>query len=150
GTSRHRRIALFAAVWILMLAATVGAEQHDTASWVATWSASPQPAAVPMPIAAQTLRQIVHTTVGGRQVRIRLSNAYGVTPLTVGAAHIGVSVGGPSIDPSTDRTLRFNGAPEMTIPAGAVVMSDAVRLETPALSNLAVSLYLPDSVALAT
>ena len=36
----------------------------------------------------QTLRQIVHTSIGGSRVRVVLSNAFGTAPLTIGAAHI--------------------------------------------------------------
>src|SRR3954447_23175854 len=36
----------------------------------------------------QTLRQIVHTTIGGSKARVVLTNAYGTAPVTIGAAHI--------------------------------------------------------------
>ena len=56
------------------------------ASWVATWSASPQPPVVPQEFNNQTLRLIVHTTLGGAKVRIRVSNAFGNLPLVIGDA----------------------------------------------------------------
>jgi len=115
--------------------------------WVATWSASPQRAGAPIQLQAQTLRQIVHTSLGGSAVRVRISNAYGTTGLVIGAAHVALSAGGASIVGGSDRTLTFGGLPTITIPAGALAVSDVVPLEVPALGDLSVSFYLPDAVA---
>jgi lysophospholipase L1-like esterase len=90
----------------------------------------------------QTLSQIVHTSVGGHQVRVRLS-AVGTKGLVVGAAHIALRATGSAIVPGSDRTLTFGGNPSITIPAGAPVLSDPVTLNVPALSDLAISLFLP-------
>jgi lysophospholipase L1-like esterase len=99
-----------------------------------------------------TLRLIVHSSVGGSQVRIWLSNRFGVEPLHIGEAHIAVSaVAEPdgnvevssTIVPGTDRVLTFNGEPSVTIPPGATIVSDPAALNVPPLSNLAVSLYFP-------
>ena len=49
------------------------------ARWVGTWSASPQAVVAPIQINGQTVRQIVHTSLGGGRVRVRLSNAYGTS-----------------------------------------------------------------------
>ena len=118
--------------------------------WVATWSASPQRAGAPIQLQAQTLRQIVHTSLGGSAVRVRISNAYGTTGLVIGAAHVALSAGGASIVSGSDRTLTFGGLPTITIPAGALAVSDVVPLEVPALGDLSVSFYLPDAVAAVT
>jgi len=118
--------------------------------WVATWSASPQRAGAPIQLQAQTLRQIVHTSLGGSAVRVRISNAYGTTGLVIGAAHVALSAGGASIVGGSDRTLTFGGLPTITIPAGALAVSDVVPLKVPALGDLSVSLYLPDAVAAVT
>ena len=111
--------------------------------WVGTWSASPQRIEAPIQINGQTLRQIVRTSVSGTHVRVRLSNAYGTSPLVIGAAHVALSAGGSSIVERTDRTLKFSGSPTVTIPAGALAVSDSVKLEVPPLGDVAVSLYLP-------
>jgi len=138
------------AVVSLVLTTMVTAEHLENARWVGTWSASPQPAAAPVQINGQTLRQIVHTSVGGERVRVRFSNAYGTSDVVIGSAHVAASAGGTAILSASDRTLRFNGSPSITIPAGALVVSDAVVLDVPALGDLAVSLYLPGNVAAAT
>jgi lysophospholipase L1-like esterase len=107
-------------------------------------------------VTGQTLRLILHTSVGGSRTRIWLSNRFGVTPLRIASAHIAVSVDpgtnttpAPNLDqsaikPGTDRTLTFNGDTAVTIPPGATIASDPATLDVPALANLAVSLYFPD------
>ncbi|MET0980714.1 MAG: SGNH/GDSL hydrolase family protein [Telluria sp.] len=121
--------------------------------WVGTWGTAP--AGPPLPAQTQTfndqtLRLIVHTSIGGSQVRIRVSNELGTTPLRIGAAHIARRGAGAEIMTGTDRVLTFSGSPSITIPAGAPVLSDPVDLDVPALSDLAVSLYLPGQVQATT
>jgi lysophospholipase L1-like esterase len=93
----------------------------------------------------QTLREIVHTSVGGDQVRVRIANTFGTAPLVIGAAHVAVSSSGSAIVPGTDRVLTFGGSATVTIPAGAPAVSDPVDLSVKAVSDLAVSLYLPSA-----
>ena len=126
--------------------------------WVGTWTASPQAPEPPIILATpaqfdnQTLRQIVHISVGGSRMRVRLSNEFGRTPLVVGSAHIArqLAGNGASIMPGTDRTLTFGGRAGVTIPAGAPVLSDPVELDAPALSNLAISIHLPKPTTAST
>jgi lysophospholipase L1-like esterase len=125
-------------------------ERHKGRGWVGTWTASPQAASPPLQINGQTLRQIVHTSIGGDSARIRVSNAYGTEDVVVGAARVAVSAGGAAIVDDTDRVLRFGGSPTITIFAGTVVVSDPVRLDVPALGDLAVSIYLPGNVTAST
>ena len=91
----------------------------------------------------QTLRQIVHTSIGGSKARVVLSNAYGTAPVTIGAAHIALRDKGASIQDASGRPLTFGGQPTMTIPANAVIYSDAVNLTVPPMADLAIDLYLP-------
>ncbi len=90
-----------------------------------------------------TLRQIVHVSLGGALVRIELSNEFGTEPLTVGAAHIAMSAGGGAISLMSAHALTFSGKSQVTIPPGAVVVSDPAALGVPALGDVAISLYLP-------
>jgi lysophospholipase L1-like esterase len=91
----------------------------------------------------QTLRAIVHTSVGGDEVRVRIANTFGTAPLAIGAAHVAVSAAGSAIVPGTDRALTFGGRASVSIPAGAVALSDSVDLRVEAVSDIAISLYLP-------
>jgi lysophospholipase L1-like esterase len=128
----------------------VAATDTPANHWVATWSASPQRAGAPLQVQAQTLRQIVHTSLGGSAVRVRISNAYGITGLVIGAAHVALSAGGASVVGGSDRILTFGGSPTITIPPGALAVSDVVQLEVPALGDLAVSLHFPEAVTALT
>ena len=90
----------------------------------------------------QTLRQIVHVTIGGSRARVVLSNAYGTAPVTVGAGHIALRDKDAAIRAPGHR-LTFSGRPTITIPANAVVYSDPVTLAVPEFADLAIDLYLP-------
>jgi lysophospholipase L1-like esterase len=91
----------------------------------------------------QTLRQIIHTSIGGTKLRVLISNAYGSAPVTIGAGHIALRENGGSIQDASGGALTFSGRATMTIPAGATVYSDPVNLAVPAMSDLAIDLYLP-------
>ncbi|ALK99758.1 GDSL family lipase [Massilia sp. WF1] len=124
-----------------------------TEQWVGTWGtgpAGPPLSTQVMTFNDQTLRLIVHTSIGGNQVRIRISNTFGAAPLRIGEAHIALRRNGASIVAGSDRPLTFSGSASITVPPGAPVLSDPVDLEVPALSDLAVSLHLPGSVQATT
>ena len=129
------------------------AQGWNTERWVGTWGAGPggPPLAANTQIYTnQTVRLIVHTSIGGNRVRIRLSNEMGATPLTIGTAHIAVRAGGGDIQAGTDRVLTFSGNAGITIPPGAPALSDPVDLNVAPLSDLAISLYLPGTVGATT
>jgi lysophospholipase L1-like esterase len=86
---------------------------------------------------------IVRTSLAGQDVRIRLSQAFGAPAVTLGAAHLALRSAGAAIVPGSDRTLTFGGRPGITLYAGQVAVSDPVRLDVPADTDLAVSLYFP-------
>ena len=95
----------------------------------------------------QTLRQIVHTSIGGAKVRVLISNAYGTAPVTIGAANIALRDKEGSIRGAPGGALTFRGRPTMTIPAGAIAYSDPVNLTVPAMADLAIDLYLPGNTS---
>ena len=123
--------------------------------WISTWSTALHEPSPGLPgltntgFNNQTLRQIVHTSVGGDLVRVRLST-YGANALVVGSAHIALRDFGAAIVPGSDRTLKFGGQSSIVIPPGASILSDAVDLQIPALSDIAVSIYLPGNTGPAT
>ena len=83
--------------------------------------------------------------MGGKRVRVRLSNAYGAGPLAIGAAHVALRSTGAAIAAGSDRMLTFGGSPSTTIPPGALAVSDPVNLRVPDLGDLAVSIYVAGS-----
>jgi lysophospholipase L1-like esterase len=122
--------------------------QGQASNWVGTWAASPVGSAVnegqPGP-GNTTYRNIVHISLGGSAVRVQLTNEFGTQPLTVGAAHVAISAGGGgAIQTNTDHALTFNGKPTVEIPPGAFVVSDPVTMQAAPLSDLAVSVYMPE------
>jgi lysophospholipase L1-like esterase len=100
----------------------------------------------PAPLANSTLRQFVHVTLGGKQLRAQFSNAYGTNSVTMNSVHVALaagtgSAGSGNINTATDKALTFRGAPSATIPPGEVVLSDPFAYDLPPLTNLAVSIY---------
>lgn len=137
----------------LLLSAVVAAaaahgEPH-TYHWVGSWATSQQAPQAKNTLPAAdldnaTLRQVVRLSMGGNEVRVRLSNLFGREPLHVSAVHIAraMAPGSSRIDPATDAVLTFNGSPQVTIPAGAEYVSDPVAFHAAPLSHVAISFYL--------
>ncbi|HTD43130.1 MAG TPA: SGNH/GDSL hydrolase family protein [Bryobacteraceae bacterium] len=167
---RHaKRQHVLLALCLLVTSQAMFAQSGVNERWVGTWSTPevgrpqippPPPPAFPpfqtnqcppAPPAAptfmhfnnQTLRQIVHTSIGGSRIRVVLSNVYGTSPLTIGAAHIALRDRDSSILMESDRPLTFSGKPTVAIPANAMLYSDPVNLTVPQMSDLAIDLYLP-------
>jgi lysophospholipase L1-like esterase len=113
--------------------------------WVGTWTAAPA-TADGVAFSNQTLRMHPRISLGGRILRVRLSNAHGDGPITVGTAHVALRAEGAAIVPESDRVLRFGGEASVTIAAGSLVLSDPVELVVPLLADLSVSVYLPGDV----
>jgi lysophospholipase L1-like esterase len=105
---------------------------------------------VPINFNNQTLRQIVHTSLGGDRVRIVLSNAFGTAPLSIGAAHVAIREKDAATVAKSDRALAFGGSPSINIPPGSTVVSDPVALTVPAFADLAIDLYLPGDTSAST
>jgi lysophospholipase L1-like esterase len=134
----------------MAIAPAVMAKDSHADHWVGTWSASPQAAGNSLKLNGRTVREVVHLSVGGMRVRVRLSNAYGAGSLTIGAARVGLRSTGASIAEGSDRVLTFNGSESTTIPAGALAISDPVGLRVSAGADLAVSIYVSGNELTAT
>jgi lysophospholipase L1-like esterase len=98
----------------------------------------------------QTLRMVVHPSVGGSQLRVRLSNLRGTTPLAVGGVDIALQESRATAVSGSQRTVSFAHAKTFTIPAGSEVVSDPIPMSVRAEQNLLVSLYLPQATSSAT
>jgi len=114
----------------------------DNPHWVGTWTAAPAPGEGAA-FNNHTLRMMPRVSIGGRILRVRVSNAYGTRPLAVGAAYVGVRGSGPAVVAGSNRRLTFGGESSATIAAGALLISDPVELEVAPLSDVAVSVHLP-------
>jgi lysophospholipase L1-like esterase len=145
-------------------AGTTSTNEH----WVPTWGTAqqlvritpttPPPTTQPAPAAPapptpppfrvttlnnQTVRMILRTSIGGRRVRVKLSNAFGMPAVVVGSAHVARRGTDAGIAPGSDRALTFGNRSSFTLMPGVVVVSDPVDLDVSALSDLAVSIFLP-------
>jgi lysophospholipase L1-like esterase len=120
--------------------------------WVGTWASSPlldahaKNAEELLTAGTQsgaTLREVIHVSMGGETVRVRFSNLYGTSPLVIGAVEIAQTLKGVAIVPGTNKAVTFNGQPSVSIPPGALAVSDPAAFKLAPLSNLTVSFFLP-------
>jgi len=130
------------------LGSIVAAQQSARERWVGTWAAAPHDATFVLPgtqplreIENQTVRMIVPSSVGGRRVRVRFSNGYGKTPLTLTSVHIALRKDKSAIVAGSDRALTFGQKASFTIPPGARAVSDPVDLVVPDGSDVAISVF---------
>ncbi|KUM95809.1 G-D-S-L family lipolytic protein [Streptomyces cellostaticus] len=123
-------------------------EAATRASGVVTWAASAD--RLGEGAADRGYRLVVHTSAGGSDLRVRLSNAFGDRPLTLDSVYAGLQSRGAALRPGTNRRLTFGGARAVTVPAGALVWSDPLPGRVPAAVNLVVSLHTPDAAGPAT
>jgi lysophospholipase L1-like esterase len=148
--------------------AQAGSSPRASEHWVTTWATAqqlaptrlpfgrgepvqpPPVARVPATLKDQTVRMIAHASLGGRRVRMALSNALEKPTLRVGAAHVALRANGPAIVSATDHPLTFGGRTSTNVPPGTMVVSDPVDLAVPALTDVAVSLYLPEDTGMPT
>lgn len=114
--------------------------------WVGTWAMAPASSEAGVTISDLTVRMNPRVSLGGDTIRVRISNAYGLAPLAIGPATVGLRAEGPSMVPSSVRPLTFGGSPTLTIATGALAISDPVQLTIPALADLSVSVYIPGTL----
>jgi lysophospholipase L1-like esterase len=155
---RSRLLAVLATVGLLLSGFAVadgepgGAPPRD--NWVGTWAAVPTatPATSTPTLDDETIRQVIHTSVAGDELRLRLTNEFGTQALRIGEVRVARRAGatGTNIVPSTDRRVTFSGTRSPTIPAGAPLLSDPIRLPVPARTDLVVSIYVPDPTRVTT
>lgn len=146
-------LALLLAVALAGAQPAYGQSQSDP-RWVTTWAASPSTLVDPREQAPnidnQTMRLIVHTSAGGSALRLRLANYHGDEPLHLGAVGVALQSEGSGIQPGSSKAVTFGSMASITIPRGAVVMSDPLAYDVPPLTNLSISLYLPESAGFIT
>lgn len=154
-TSRVKGFSQLRKIAALLLLLCAPASSAFATKWVSSWSSAQLLVDRPnaLPEAAQTdatLRQLVRLSIGGTRIRIRISNAFGKTPLEIADADIALAASPASSDivPASDRRLKFSGQRSVFIPAGAEYFSDPVSLKVPPLGTLAISIHyakLPDA-----
>lgn len=132
---------------IVFFSSVIFAQAND---WVGTWTTSPQLVEQrnnpPDPgLSNNTLRQVVHVSIGGERLRVKFSNEFSRQPVVMHSVHIAVSEGSDSIDTNTDLALSFDGKPEFTLKPGTAIMSDPFNFELKPLSNVTITIYFGDT-----
>ncbi len=142
-TTRRSTLQFLASLLLIAFTA-LPARANGQDHWVGTWSTAPVSSSNSNSRFSDdtTIREIVHVSIGGSSVRIVLSNAFGTDTLKIGGASIGLPGTGGAINGASVPAL-FHGQPAVDIPAGAEVLSDPVTLGLPALSDLAVTIFVP-------
>ena len=90
-------------------------------------------------LSGNTLRQVVHVSLGGQRLRVRFSNVFGDGPVTIAAAAIAPSLGESRVDAAARRALAFGGNASVVIAAGRDTASDEVAYDLAPLSNVAIT-----------
>lgn len=144
-------IALWATI-LLVLAPNAAAQEKP--HWVASWATAQmvptgENIAADADLTDATLRQIVRLSLGGKQLRVRLSNVFGTEALAIDAASVARSgpFGTAKIDASSAQHVTFGGERQIVIPAGAEYWSDPLPLAVKAGQDVSISLYLPKAPA---
>jgi lysophospholipase L1-like esterase len=169
GARLCRRFTALALLFGWCVCAAQPADSGRDLQWVSTWGTAQQLAAETLPVWVvppprepneppprpllppypssfhdETVRMIVRTSIGGDSVRLTLSNALGRSEVDIGAVHVALRDRGSAIVGGTDRTVTFGGRASLSVQPGTLVVSDPIALAVPPLTELAVSLYLPN------
>jgi lysophospholipase L1-like esterase len=123
--------------------------------WVGTWSTAPQlvePHNMPPSpgLTNNSLRQIVRVSIGGDKLRVKFSNEFSTSPVTINSANIAVSTGGSTINASTIKQLKFSGNASVTMNPDSSVMSDPVAFKLTPRMDIAITIYFGQTSATVT
>jgi len=150
---RMKSVGILALCAFLLLVPRLVAGQRD--AWVATWAASPEPADADaseplLNIENQTVRERARVSVGGPQIRLRLSNEFGFPPLLIGSVTVALPNGPAGIQSASVRTLTFDSRNSVSISAGAPILSDPIDFPVTQGAEISISLYFPKRVSSVT
>lgn len=117
--------------------------------WVSTWSTAQQLVEErnnpPISLSNNTLRQVVHVSIGGDNIRVSFSNMFSKSAVTMKSVHVAVSSGGGVIDKATDTQLTFNGNAEYTMDPESEVTSDPFPFKILARSDIAITILFGET-----
>ncbi|MFF3750053.1 SGNH/GDSL hydrolase family protein [Streptomyces sp. NPDC002018] len=147
------------------------ADPASAESWSGTWAAAPGGAEPGAPIGhpGRSIRNVIHTSIGGTGVRVTLSNLYSPTALLIGHASVAIGTGGgqrgtdgggdgrgdgrgeggggggsgAEAVAGTMRKLTFGRQSAVTVPPRGQIVSDPVELPVPYDGDLLITLYTP-------
>jgi lysophospholipase L1-like esterase len=158
----RRTLPAFVLGLLVTLPYALAAENKPKENWIATWITANTDSAnsVMQAIARstnsvtefnnQTIREIVHTTIGGSSLRIRLDNTFGSGPVTLIAVYIGAQKEGSAVVTGSNHAVTFGGKTSVTLSEGSQALSDEVPLAVKPQQDLSVSLYVSQPTGPAT
>lgn len=145
--SLRNRWTVLAASCLLLFSCSVlkPHTSHFKQAWVGTWSTAPQlvePGNMPpVPgLTNNTLRQVVRVSLGGDSLRMKFSNEYSQSPVTMNAVQVAVSKGGSLVDAATVKMLKFNGSSGITMAPGTAVVSDPIAFPLKPRMDVAITI----------
>lgn len=132
-----------------MVIPSFAAPKSKKVKWIASWAPAMQLAEPhnnpPEPyLENNSLLQILQLSVGGEQMRVRLSNIFNEEDTEILGVEVAISetMGDrPVYDKSTLKTVYFNGSKSVTMKAGESIASDAFDFPTDPRANLAVIIH---------
>ena len=129
-------------------------QENANAHWVGTWGTAvqltephnnpPQPG-----ISGNTLRQKVRVSIGGNTIRLKLSNEFGNEPIKIKAINIATALDSSQVDTTTFTNILFNGKPNVEIPVGKSLTSDATKFSLAPRQDVAITIayeYVPSNI----
>jgi len=152
--SKNFGLVLVVQVALVMIGFSGSMQAADAGGkWIGTWATAPyaldnsstKPGDLKIGGDNVTVREIVHTSIGGDAMRLELTNEFSAVSLTINAVEVGLSSGAASdgMTAGSGHVVTFGGKTSVTIPAGAIAVSDAVDIKLAPQRNLAISLYVP-------
>lgn len=135
-------------IYLLLMALlplAIMAQKH----WVGTWGTAiqlvephncpPQPG-----LGGNSLRQIVQVSIGGKEIRLKLSNQYSTSATEIKGieiAHAKTSGASHEIDENTTVHLTFGGKSSVTMAPGGNAVSDPVKFKMQPRQNVAITIH---------
>ena len=108
--------------------------------WVASFAA-PQSDVNEFALSDQTIRAIVHLSLGGNELIIKLTNDLGTDDVFLDKVTVGIQQAGASILPGSLRLVTFGDSQDVRIVKGSAVSSDPIVLKVDAESNIVISIH---------
>ena len=139
--------SLFTLLLTVLLFSSCTTESNKPTKWVASWSTAQQLTEPrnnpPAPgLEGNTIRQIVHVSLDGKELRLSLSNKFGTEPVTINTVHVATATDSSAIDPETDIALTFSSMSSITIPPGEDILSDPFDFDLPTMGNMAITMHI--------
>lgn len=147
----NKRISILLAICLLVSSISLFAQNKR---WVGTWATAEQLTESgnmpPLTLTDNTLRQVVRVSIGGDTLRLKLSNEFSTSAVVIKEVRIAVSKGGSTIDAATSKTLRFNGNTNVTMNAGALIVSDPLAFTLTPRMDVAITIWYGSTSASVT